>query len=182
MATPFLLAETPRGGPFGHRFIIPPETHLRPTDVEAYFQRAALGQGTNFIAVNHQVVQHLPNGSVRQGAETLLLAGLEVKALSNAQAKHISQLLNKLLPDLEELVAKRINWEATGPQTLIIRDELTDWIRQDITGTLARSAGPIKVSSSQTSSRSSKDERAALLIGGFLALVVGAITLFFCFF
>lgn len=182
MASLLLLAETPRGGPFGHRFIIPPGTHLRPSDVEAYFQRAALGQGSDFIAVNHQVVQHLPNGAVRQGAETLLLAGLEVKALSNAQAKQIRQGLNKLLPDLEKLVTEMINWEATGPQTLIVRAELADWLPPDITGTLARPVGPIKGSTSPDSRQSSKSERSAIILGALLALAVGVIILFLWFF
>lgn len=182
MATLILLAETPRGGPFGHRFIIPPGTHLQPSDVEAYFQRAALGEGSDFIAVNHQVVQYLPNGAVRQGAETLLLAGLEVKALKNVQAKQIRQCLSKLLPDLEKLVTEMINWEATGPQTLIVRAELADWLHQGIPVTLARPVSPIKGRTSQASRRSSKNERSAILLGVLLALAVGIITLFLWFF
>lgn len=174
MGTPFLLAETPRGGPFGHLFIVPPDTNLRSTDVEAYFQRAALGNGTNFIAVNHQVLQHLPTGAVREGAETLLLAGLEGNDLSDEQVKHIRQFLNQLLPELEQLVTVRINWEEAGPQTLIIRDELADWLRKDIIGTLGRT--------SQTGPRSPQEERSALFIGVLLALAFGAMTLFLWFF
>ena len=179
MGAPFLLAETPRGGPFGHRFIIPPDPALLATEVEAYFRRAALGQGNNFIAVNQQVTQHLPNGAVREGAETLLLAGVEIKDLSDEQLQHLRQILNKLLPDLEKLVTKSITWEEAGPQTLIIRDELADWLRQDIAATLTRST---KDSTSQTSPRPKKDERTAILIGRLLGLAVGLITLFIWFF
>ena len=182
MGAPFLLAETPRGGPFGHRFIIPPDTALLSTDVEAYFQRAGQGQGNNFIAVNHQVEQHLPNGAVREGAETLLLAGVEIKGLNDEQMNQIRQALNRLLPDLEKLVSKSINWEEAGQQTLIIRDELADWLRKDIGDTLARSAPPVKGRTSQTSPRDPKDERSAILIGRLLGFVVGAITLFIWFF
>ena len=182
MSTPFLLAETPRGGPFGHRFIIPPDTALQSTDVEAYFQRATQGQGNNFIAVNHQVQQHLPNGAVREGVETLLLAGLEINGLSDEQVNQIRQTLNKLLPDLENLVSKSINWEEAGQQTLIIRDELADWLRKDIGGTIVRPAPPAKDSASQPRSRALKDERTAILIGRLLGLAVGAIILFIWFF
>ena len=182
MGTPFLLAETPRGGPFGHRFIIPPDKTLLSTDVEAYFQRAALGRGNNFIAVNHQVQQHLPNGAVRTGAETLLLAGVEINSMNDEQVKRIRQTLNKRLHDLEELVTNSINWEKSGQQTLIIRDELADWLRKDIADTLPRSASPIEVSTSQTSPGYPKDDQSAILIGRLLGLAVGAITLFIWFF
>jgi hypothetical protein len=95
----------------------------------------------------------------------------------------IRQTLNKLLPDLEKLVSKSINWDEAGQQTLIIRDELADWLRKDIGDTLAWLAPPVKGgSSSQTSPRDQKDERSAILIGSLLGLVVGAITLFIWFF
>lgn len=181
MGAPFLLAETPRGGPFGHRFIIPPGTALQSTDVEAYFQRATQGQGNNFIAVTHQVQQHLPNGAAREGAETLLLAGVEINDLSNEQVDQTRQALNKLLPDLEKLVSKSINWEEAGRQTLIIRDELADWLRNDIGATLARPVSPVKGRTSQTRPRDPKNERAAGLIGIILGLAVGAIILFIWF-
>jgi len=183
MGTPFLIAETPRGGPFGHRFIIPPDTDLRSTEVEGYFQRAALGPGSNFIAVNRQVVQHLPNGAVREGAETLLLAGLESKDLSEWQVKQIGRLLDRLLPELEQLVTKSINWEADGQQTLVIRAELADWLRRDLAGTFtARPATADRTLTEQGGSRSPGAERSALLIGSLLALAVGALTLFVWFF
>jgi hypothetical protein len=182
MATPFLLAETPRGGPFGHRFIIPPAPDLRSTEVEAYFQRAALGPGSNFIAVNRQVMQHLPTGAAREGAETLLMAGLEVKKLSKAQTKQIRQLLTRRLPDLEQLVTEKINWEEAGPQTLVIRAELADWLRQDLAGKLARLASTPMDPTSPISPWAPKDERSAILIGSLLALAVGALTLFLWFF
>ena len=179
MGAPFLLAETPRGGPFGHRFIIPPDTPLLSTDVEEYFQRAALGEGNNFIAVNHQVSQHLPNGAVREGAETLLLAGVEKTAMSVKQVKSIRQTQKTRLPGLEELVTNRINWEEAGQQTLITRDELAEWLQKDIADTLTRSAPPAKGTSSQTSPG---DNRSAILIGRLLGLAVGAIILFIWFF
>jgi hypothetical protein len=180
MAAPFLLAETPRGGPFGHRFVIPPDIPLLSTDVEEYFQRASLGEGNNFIAVNHQVSQHLPNGAVREGAETLLLAGVEIRGMSDKQVKRIRQALNKRLPDLAELVTSRINWEEAGQQkTLIIRDELADWLQKDLARTLARSTTPAKGTSSKTIPG---DNRSAILIGRLLGLAAGAITLFIWFF
>jgi hypothetical protein len=172
MAGPFLLAETPRGGPFGHCFIIPPDSALLVTEVEAYFHRAGQGQGNNFIAVNQQVKQHLPNGAVREGAETLLLAGVETKGLSDDQLNHLRQILNKLLPDLEKLVCKSINWEEAGPQTLIVRDELGDWLRSDLANTCASQTGP----------QQRKNEQTAILIGRLLGLAVGVITLFIWFF
>ncbi len=181
MSALFLLAETPRGGPFGHRFIIPPDTPLQSTDVEAYFQRAPQGQGNNFIAVNHQVQQHLPNGAVREGPETLLLAGVAVNGLSDEQVKQIKQTLNKLLPDLEKLVSKSINWQEAGQQTLIIRHELADWLRKDIGVSLVRPAPPLKDRASQTGSRELKAERTAILIGSLLGLAVGAAILFIWF-
>jgi hypothetical protein len=182
MDTLVLLAETPRAGPFGHRFIIPPETDLLTTDVEAYFQRAALGEGNNFIAVSQQVAQHLPNGAVREGPETLLLAGKEIKDLGADQARNIKQTLNRLLVDLEKLVTKRINWEEAGKQNPIIRVELADWLCKDIAATLTRPAPPVKGTTPQTNRGSSQDNRSAMLIGGLLGLAVGAITLFVWFF
>lgn len=183
MHATFLLAETPRGGPFGHRFIIPPDIALLSTEVETYFHRASHGQGSDFIAVTHQVRQHLPNGAVREGSETLLLTGTEIKGINDEQVKRIKQTLGNLLPDLEILVTKKINWEEAGQQTLIIRDELADWLDKDLADTLVRTMPPLrKGNSSQIHSSYPKDERTAMLIGKLLGLVVGAITLLVWFF
>jgi len=182
MATPFLLVETPRGGPFGHRFIVPPETNLKSSEIEAYFHRSALGGGPDFIAVKHQVVQHLPNGATREGAETLLLAGLDSKNISGDQEKQLRQRLVELLPELEKLISKDINWTESGQPTLIIRKELDDWLRRYLAAPLGRQVQTRNNSSSLISLISPKDERSALLIGTITALAVGAISLFIWFF
>ena len=182
MSALFLIDETPRGGPFGHRFIIPPDTTLLSTEVEAYFQRAALGQGNTFIAVDHQVKQHLANGAVRMGAETLLLTGVKLDNMTDKQVNRIRKALNNLLPGLEELVTKEIDWEEAGQQTLVVRAELADWLRKDIATTLARSIPHTKDRASQTRRLFPKSKRSARLIGSLLALAVGTITLFVWFF
>jgi len=179
MATPFLLAETPRGGSFGHRFIMPPGTNLQSTDVEAFFQRAAQGGGSNFIAVNHQVEQHLPNGAVRRGAETLLLAGVKTSKMKKDQMQHIREALIKNLANLEDLVTREIEWEESGQQTVIIRKELSDWLRRDINDILGKPALPIPAPKSPPVSRQNQIGK---LIGMLLGLAAGATILFIWFF
>ena len=182
MASPFLLAETPRSGPFGHRFIIPPDIALLSTEVETYFHKASHGPGSDFLAVTHQVKQHLPNGAVREGSETLLLAGVETKGMNDKQVNHVKQALCKLLPELDKLVTNNIDWEEAGQQTLIVRDELADWLRKDFTEPPAWPMPTGKGSTSITRPRFPKAVRSAMLIGRILGLVVGAITLFIWFF
>jgi len=182
MGTPFLIAETPRGGRFGHCFIVPPETGLTSSEVAAYFRSAALGREANLIAVNHQVRQHLPNGAVRQGPETLLLAGLNSKDLTDAEENRLRQHLDRLMPQLEKLVTGGIDWEEVGSRTLIIRPELGDWLQQGLHALQARPAPAGRKRTAPALSRSKLEERTARLIGTLLALAVGALTLFFWFF
>lgn len=181
MGAPFLLAETPRGGPFGHRFLVPPGAKLKPTEVVAYFHRAALGPGRDFIAVSRQVGQHLPTGAVREGAETLLLAGLEVKALEQGQVQQLRQLLERLLPELAQLVTAGIDWQKAGPQTLIVRDELAAWLGPEFAAVLAPAA-PGRGRRSPGGPRPPQDGRAALFSGALLGLAVGALLLYLWFF
>ncbi|MBU0479906.1 MAG: hypothetical protein KKG47_02270 [Proteobacteria bacterium] len=181
MSNPFLIAETPRGGPYGHRFIIPPGTDLQSSEVEAYFQRAALGRGNDFIAVNHQVTQHLPNGAVRKGSETLLLAGVPCENLSPGQMEKVRQTLRGQLDDLEKLVTGDINWEEAGQQTLIIRAELAVWLRKDINA-LAEAVTSDNPGTSRPGLYFPKSPLSAVLIGSFLGIAVGAMALYLWFF
>lgn len=178
MPGPFLLAETPRGGSFGHRFIIPPGLDLQSTDVEVYFQRAALGPGPNFIAVSQQVLQALPNGAVRQGAETLLLAGLGINNPADDRVEYLGRALEKMLPDLDRLVAGGINWEEVGSQTMVVRQELGDWLGKVVGDPQTWSGSTGNVGGPPAGRRHPKLEIFALLAGVLLALLVGGIILF----
>ena len=173
MKKAFMLAETPRGGPYGHRFIIPPDSNLKSSEVEDYFQRASQGSSKDFIAVKREVEQRLPNGAIREGTETLLLTGINVPKLAQHQLFEIQQILAKRLSDLEQLVTRHINWEEVGNNTIIIRNELTEWWKLDA----ATSVSPQK-----TKDRADKDIQTGSLIGILLGLMTGAISLFIWFF
>ena len=172
MKKAFMLAETPRGGPYGHRFIIPPDSNLKSSEVEDYFQRASQGGSKDFIAVKREVGQRLPNGAIREGTETLLLTGIYVPKLAQHQLFEIQQVLAKRLSDLEQLVTRHINWEEVGNNTIIIRNELTEWWNLDT----ATSVSPKK-----TKKQTNKDITGSL-IGILLGLMAGAISLFIWFY
>ncbi|MBU0484325.1 MAG: hypothetical protein KKB30_07410 [Proteobacteria bacterium] len=132
MKKPFLIAETPRAGNRGHRFIVPTGLEISSSDLELFFQKATRqNRGRNFLSVNRQVKQLLTSGSVRTGTETLMLAGIETAALNPQEIDNLDKTLQKRLIDLEQLVTTEINWEKDGQNTMVIRKELTDWSREN---------------------------------------------------
>ena len=171
----FMLAETPRGGSYGHRFLVPPDSSLKSSDVEDYFQRASQGGSNDFIAVKKQVEQRLPNGAIREGTETLLLTNVNVPKLVQQQINEIHQVLARRLPDLEQLVTTQINWEEAGNKTIIIRNELADWWGQDLSTSITPSK-PKKYA------EESKAIRTGSIIGTLLGVAAGLLSLFIWFY
>lgn len=170
-----MLAETPRGGPHGHRFLVPPDSTLKSSDVEDYFQQASQGGNKNFISVKRQVEQRLPNGAIREGTETLLLAEVNVPKLAQQQINEIHQVLARRLADLEQLVTNRINWEDAGNKTIIIRKELADWWNQDLSAS-------ITPSKTEKQTENSKDIHTGSIVGILIGLATGLISLFIWFY
>lgn len=128
----FLIAETPRAGPFGHRFIFPPGKNLTAGDIENVFQRALQAGSNQYIYAQQQVEQRLPNGSVREGPETLLISGLHPSDLDPTSLQKVHDTLAHRLTQLDHLVSKKINWDQEGNNTIILRKELDDWWEEDI--------------------------------------------------
>ncbi len=125
---PVLLAETPRAGIHGHRFIIPTDLKMSAAQVESFIRRAAeKSEGKDYLAADHLVKQQLANGAIRTGNETIILANIKVGALSNERKDKICNLLKRRLADFDELIAK-IDWQAGGRQTSVSRPELNDWL------------------------------------------------------
>jgi hypothetical protein len=175
MKKTLMLAETPRGGPYGHRFLVPPDSNLKSSDVEDYFQRASQGGNTDFIAAKRQVEQRLPNGAIREGTETLLLTGINVTKLAQQQSHEIHQVLARRLADLEQLVTTHINWEETGNKTIIIRKELADWWSQDLITSMTPSKAEQQV-------KDHKDIQTGSIVGILVGLATGIISLFIWFY
>ena len=169
----FLIVETPRGGPFGHRFIMPPESSLAHEEVELLFQKASQGHMDGFLAVQHMVEQHLPNGSIREGPETLLLTGIKASALEQYQIKTVTDILCQKLVELDRLVTRTINWEEVGNSTIIVRRELLDWWENDLSPALPASTEEKKKSSSASYS--------GLIMGIIFGVVIGCIALYIIF-
>ena len=128
---PFFIAETPRAGAFGHCFIVPPGHVPTSTHIAEFCRVAAQhNMGTNFVATSRQVVQRLPTGSVRQGTEILLLAGINYPKLTEAQLQQLSSVLKIRLDDLERLI-ENIAWARECQSLKVIRQEFADWVRED---------------------------------------------------
>lgn len=168
------LAETPRGGPHGHRFIVPSDTKISSSEIEDYFQRASQGESDDFLAVKRVVEQRLPNGAIREGAETILIAGVKVSKLSPNQQHGLNGILTKRLSDLDALITHEIDWDVAGNNTIIIRKELAEWWEADSQTFIA---GEVK-----TKNKSPKTAGiAGSAIGVLLGLAAGCLALYIWF-
>lgn len=133
---PLLLAETPRAGAYGHRFILPSGSKIKSTQVENYLRNATrINQGEDYLAASRTVEQRLPNGAVRSGAETIMLANFSAGNLSEQRKNHLLELLQKRLSSLSELI-ESIDWDKEGKNTFVYRAELADWLNDEEIGKL----------------------------------------------
>lgn len=131
MNLPFFIAETPRGGDFGHCFIVPPGPGVTEVRVDEFCHVATQhATGANFVAIRRQVEQHLPTGTVRLGVEILLLAGVDYPQLTAAQQQRLAAILRQRLVDLEQLIA-HIAWAHERQGLRVIREELAAWVEAD---------------------------------------------------
>ncbi|MBI5764287.1 MAG: hypothetical protein HZA51_12265 [Planctomycetes bacterium] len=144
-----LIVETPRGGEAGHRFLI---SRNDTVESEVALAAAAASQnavGRSYISVSRQVTQRLPNGAVREGAERMILGGVDVGALQPEQIEQVKSELTKLLPSLDSLI-ESMNWSSGNRSTVIVCEELRDWVASELFGDLPLSE--LTVASSSTKS------------------------------
>ena len=84
---PLLFAETPCAGAEGHRFLIPPGSHVSEMILGEFAHSASTEKfGGNYLAVARKVPQVLPSGAVRTGTEILVLIGVDVARFDSVQA------------------------------------------------------------------------------------------------
>lgn len=123
---PYLIIETPRAGPWNHRFIISQPGALNEVQLGSYIAAArSQTSGADYLAVHRTVVQRQTG---RQGEEMLALVGLEVGALGAGQQTALHDMLTQLLAtEVEQLIASTIAWEAEGRQNPVVRPELLAW-------------------------------------------------------
>lgn len=173
MESAFFVAETPRAGSTGHRFLLPPESTLTAAEVVALFQKATRkSEGKNFLAASRQVKQRLPNGSVRQGPETIVLTGVDTGGMSFIQKQRFQKMLQKRLTSLERLVTQEIDWDKEAAKTIIKRPELRAWLSEDRQSFLS-------ATSLQFITPRWTDARLGTLLGVILGLITGGVLLFF---
>jgi hypothetical protein len=123
-----LIIETPRAGELGHRIL---KSHTEISDetageLIANSRKALIGE--NYVSVKKDVKQILKNGTVREGIERILLAGVDVRRLSDAQIEKVTQDLSELYEKLQRLIESS-DWK-TGQDMVISRPELQDWINK----------------------------------------------------
>lgn len=126
-----LLAETPRAGGLGHRFLVPTGCSISEANLTAFFQSAGENPiGCNFLAVSRAVEQHVDGGAVREGAEVLILAGIDVSKMSDSERRYAKVNLHALMDSLAKLVTSDIEWSlATEPGLIVTRPEFAEWLR-----------------------------------------------------
>lgn len=133
MSDPTLLAETPRAGTLGHRFLVPIDLEASETEAAAFVQIVGDGisVGKNFIAIASRVTQQNGSGTVRTGRELVVLAGVDVLQLSGGQFAQLVLFLQDALSKLERLVTNGIDWtRASTLEVILRRQELQQWLGQ----------------------------------------------------
>jgi len=136
-----LLAETPRAGRLGHRFLAPDNAlDLSESDITAVFQAveksgfvsdSGISEAIDRqrIAVRRTVAQKLDHSN-RDGHETLVLDGIDTEQLSKEAVRSIVDKLRIRLGDLESLV-QSTDWARIRSGSLVVpRKELTEWLTE----------------------------------------------------
>ena len=127
MSTVYLIVETPRGGDLGHRFLSSPG-HGVESEIAILANEANRNLiGSNYIAVSQTVRQTLANGTIRNGTECIILAGIDMPAIQGAKQDQVIDQLNQLFPKLDNLI-KSINWSLDNRSTVIVCKELQSWL------------------------------------------------------
>ena len=166
----FFIAETPRAGQFGHRFIIPAGMSLDDGIIESVFNHESRNPtGPDYISSSRQVKQELPNGAIRTGNEKLILAGVDSRSLSAEQQRQLHEFLESKLDELGVLVTEKIDWDIKGKRTIVPQDALNRW----------KTELPFPITAvALKSGNSGQASRKTLIIGALLGGLTGAGLLF----
>lgn len=126
-----LIIETPRGGDFGHRLLSAPGfgNEWEIARIADAANRNLMGE--DYLAVSRPAQQILANGTIRNGTDTIVLAGIDIKAIGFKLQQQIRDHLDHLFPKLDELI-KEVHWSAESGSTMIFRKELNDWLNEDL--------------------------------------------------
>lgn len=123
-----LIAETPRAGGDGHRYLIPTGSELTESMLGQFIRAASEKErGRNYLAATKEVRQVLDNGTVRTGTEILVLIGVDVDGLCEDKLSALSGFLNERLSRIDGLLSSRSIGEARRSIT-IERDEFNEWL------------------------------------------------------
>ncbi|MDA1179099.1 MAG: hypothetical protein O2931_09930 [Planctomycetota bacterium] len=128
-----LFAETPRAGQLGHRFLTGLGLSATEHEIAAFVQVAEddVTVGENFVAVGRNVPQKATGGTVREGREVIVLAGIDVKRTSPDSLQQILESLQRHLGNLESLIQGGIDWSCVRQSEVVIqRKELAEWLNE----------------------------------------------------
>ncbi|WP_349645837.1 hypothetical protein [Candidatus Parabeggiatoa sp. HSG14] len=162
------VIETPRAGKWNHRFIAAKNGSLSESEITKIIAAARRNsQGDNYIAVSSETAQSV---SGRTGKEILVLVGVDVKKLSDAE-EIIARLEQRLKDDVTTLVTETIDWNKDGKELLVRRPELTDW-EKDFSG-LPKFSNPEEKTSLPKKSYANPLKLVGGMVGILVVLVIG---------
>ena len=126
-----MIIETPRGGDGGHCFLTSmievSESNVTRTATAA----SKFPIGKTYISVSRNVTQRLPNGAVREGAERVILVGLDVGRLQPEQIEQVKAELINLFKELDNVIesfsSRSVNWS-----TVVYHHEIQRWVARDV--------------------------------------------------
>ncbi|MEZ6141791.1 MAG: hypothetical protein R3B84_14565 [Zavarzinella sp.] len=129
MRAPVLIAESPQTLGHGPRFLAPPNRKVDSATAAHYIGRARDVEddveeieGDDFLAVRHTI--ELEDGE--SGTETLVLAGLEVEKLDDAQRDELLEQLHERLEVLGDAMAA-VDWDIARHQFVVEIGELEEF-------------------------------------------------------
>lgn len=170
-----LIVETPRGGEAGHRFLTS-RHDMGDSEVASVATEASQNAvGRSYISVSRQVTQRLPNGAVREGAERMILVGLDVDLLQPEQTEQVKSELTSFLLSLDTLIAS-MDWPSGNRSTVIACKELRNWVAGEMFARLPLSEWTV-VACSQKSALPLRSVKNWLLIGTIILACGGMIWL-----
>src|SRR5207244_354700 len=82
----------------------------------------------DYLSVKRNVEQRLAGGSVRDGSEMIILAGVDVGKLSDERVESLRSSLERLWPEVDQVMRRIVQGTYHDRGTLVQIDLLREWV------------------------------------------------------
>lgn len=164
----FLIVETPRGIGVGHRFLTSSKDLKETEAAEVVAAASQQAVGDSYVTVSRHVKQQLPSGTVREGLETIVLAGIDAGQLGSEKIEQIQAELSARFALLDSLI-ESVDWSQGSQSTVIFSKQLQQWFAEEVFSGLP-TGKQLEVRSTRPAGMRSKSSKTWLVGSALLAV------------